>query len=686
MAAAAKRRRTEESRQRIIDIAGTGGVADRALVTIVARLREQPELLDDLSSTTAITRSVQEWMQELSQSHTLTLSTKDRRGQNLEFEWQFVSAAKVLKYFVKEIPCFAELLISKLRVTPNRFDAPWHLVFYCDEVVPGNPMKTENERKVHAFYFSFRELGRAALSREDAWIPVALLRTSVCVDVMGCLSGAARALLNDLFSGPDGLSTTGVVLPFDGSPVVFFAELGNVLGDESALKYTWDCKGAGGNVPCFVCPNVTTVKCELVDYLRSGDVVCISCSDPARFQVATDDDVWRKFDRLEESHGVLNKTRFEELEIASGQNYCPSGILADRALRPFVKPASVHTLDSMHCSVAHGIVQVEVFLLLKSAKANLGAKYSHIRTFTNLAWRFPRSSRVGNITRLVDEAHEAASDETFKAEASQMIQFLPVLEHFVDRVLMKHEDREKMRGEFASFKALCRVMKLLREVKFMGVTADRRCRLEAALSEHLRIFVTTYGEDSVKPKHHYMLHLPLQIARDGILLDCFVQERKHKIIKQSAKNIYFTADFERSVLARALLEQVRSLKRNPRTFLDGLLGATKPFPEIARDLGIVGAEIAIALDLRWGAMPIGVGDVLFLNDRVALVDACLLVDREVCLLVRLCDFLQEVSETASLWKLRERLSLVDLQFWPAWAVRQAMAWIFEADKRLLVVT
>lgn len=41
----------------------------------------------------------------------------------------------------------------------------------------------------------------------------------------------------------------------------------------------------------------------------------------------------------------------------------------------------------------------------------------------------------------------------------------------------------------------------------------------------------------VHPKHHYGLHLPGQLARCGVLLSCFVHERKHRlVVKYMAKS------------------------------------------------------------------------------------------------------------------------------------------------------
>ena len=45
--------------------------------------------------------------------------------------------------------------------------APLSLVFYCDEITPGNQLSYKNKRKTWGFYWSILELGNVALSFED---------------------------------------------------------------------------------------------------------------------------------------------------------------------------------------------------------------------------------------------------------------------------------------------------------------------------------------------------------------------------------------------------------------------------------------------------------------------------------------------------------------------------------------
>ena len=72
-----------------------------------------------------------------------------------------------LTYALAESPNFRKLVKQRLLLNPSTPEHPWTIVLYCDEVTPGNPLATLNKRRFHAFYWSFIELGTAALSNEE---------------------------------------------------------------------------------------------------------------------------------------------------------------------------------------------------------------------------------------------------------------------------------------------------------------------------------------------------------------------------------------------------------------------------------------------------------------------------------------------------------------------------------------
>jgi len=92
-----------------------------------------------------------------------------------------------LWYFVKECSKedngFKRILKQKLLEKPPTIDQPWSIIMYSDEVTPGNVLALINNRRFHAIYWTFMELGSNVLSREDAWFTI-MLEFSTWVNLM----------------------------------------------------------------------------------------------------------------------------------------------------------------------------------------------------------------------------------------------------------------------------------------------------------------------------------------------------------------------------------------------------------------------------------------------------------------------------------------------------------------------
>lgn len=130
--------------------------------------------------------------------------------------------------------------------------------------------------------------------------------------------------------------------------------------------------------------------------------------------------------------------------------------------------------------------------------------------------------------------------------------------------------------------------------------------------------VAAYGSQIIRPKHHVALHLPDQDTRD-----CFATERKNKLPKQIASFIHSSDTYERSVVSRALISNVRQLQKE---FISGVIGPK----EIAADIGL-----EVGRQLRWGGRVYHAGDLISIEkDSWLLVVGCiedgLLVKALVC--------------------------------------------------------
>ena len=161
-----------------------------------------------------------------------------------------------LTYALAESPNFRKLVKQRLLLNPSTPEHPWTIVLYCDEVTPGNPLATLNKRRFHAFYWSFIELGTAALSNEECWFILLTEFSTIVSSLTGglsaCFAGAVKAFFKDGMHMKHG----GITLSLDGEDVKLFAEMGSVLLDGGAHKYVWGARGDSGSKFAYCAKNI----------------------------------------------------------------------------------------------------------------------------------------------------------------------------------------------------------------------------------------------------------------------------------------------------------------------------------------------------------------------------------------------------------------------------------------------
>ena len=137
-----------------------------------------------------------------------------------------------------------------------------------------------------------------------------------------------------------------------------------------------------------------------------------------------------------------------------------------------------------------------------------------------------------------------------------------------------------------------------------------------------------YGEEHLKPKHHWVYDVADQMERDAgynILLDAFVVERLHRRVKRHASTIDNLRRWEGSVLAALLNTHVESLKAP--TFEAGLQGSVQQCPGF-------GAALMGSLAVDACGKRVAVGDVVLNGDVAGLVQACAFEEDSLLLIVR----------------------------------------------------
>ena len=89
---------------------------------------------------------------------------------------------------------------------------------------------------------------------------------------------------------------------------------------------------------------------------------------------------------------------------------------------------------------------------------------------------------------------------------------------------------------------------------------DGAAQLETATRNFLELHQLCCGGQHLKPKHHWMLDLGPQVRRDRMILDAFVVERQHLIVKSIAEHIRNTSQYEVSVLSSLVNVQTETVR------------------------------------------------------------------------------------------------------------------------------
>jgi hypothetical protein len=610
-------------RQRLLHLASIGKVADTALCRIANSLREEP--LDcDVSRKKLYSTYLDEYGQVEA-----TIQLPLAKGGS--FKWSLASPAKELQYFCKRVPGFRALVATALGSHGHKLS----MILYVDEATPGNVLRPQNMRKMWDIFWSIKEFGPHRLCMEEVWMPLAILRTEIVKKVDGGFGNCMRLMLRHCFvkdCGGDELSTRGVAVVLDDRTALVLIDFGKFIADLAGIQYFWNHKGSSGILPCFKCKNLVSKQCGLAGV--DPYLVTHSCTDPNRFDISSDEDVWRKFDTLAEQLSL----------ISIGFTFNACGVLSDLELRQFVKPSST-VFDWMHTALQHGVVTVDFHLFFQRCKKQHNITFPDIQVILDANWAWPK--HIGSLARqkvngFFSENREKSCALEFKAMASEMLTIFPLVRYFAEKVAQPLGNLDK---ECKSLLLACEVLDEL-------LLAKRQCAdskmLEAALRSHLDAHMACYGEDNLKPKHHAIWHTLFDLFREPLVLDTFALERKHKKMLAIADFVLRTSVFEQSVMMRAIAQQAVAMQSVQ--FKNGLVGKIAAAPrELLDDLNLAACDVASATYCI--GQTYSIGDLVFLDGRCYTVCAC-------CSAAAVGDFLVfdpmrlvgKVSDCSSRWQ------------------------------------
>jgi hypothetical protein len=439
---------------------------------------------------------------------------------------------------------FADFLKSRLLAKPPSPEEPWSVILYSDEVTPGNPLGNNNKRKFHAIYWSFLELGMNALSREESWF-VAMTEYSTIINhkVSAGLSQAFSAIIKAFFE-PNGFNMmrSGVNLPFPGGSIRLFANLKIIIQDGGAHKYMFHARGDGATKLCLLCKNVFTEKSMVVDddgsnLLRSNVI------NEEDLIPATGREIRRLARYVATKADTLGKGDFTELQQSLGVTYHPHAMLLDKSLDAVFNPTDVYMHDYMHCLFVDGVANLMIYLLfevfIKNGVHNIYETFGQYLT----SWTWPLRLHGSQLAEIFAEGRKDKHRKAkhIKCQASDILSLLSVLALFTRNVLL----RTRLRAGAKKCEDACHAFLALAELVDL-ITITARVNVDPAalrniVHKFLRLFVAAFGYEWMTPKFHWLLHFAKILARFGVLLNCFVLERKHRLPKRYATDLANTS-------------------------------------------------------------------------------------------------------------------------------------------------
>ena len=421
------------------------------------------------------------------------------------------------------------LIKRTLERHPCSADRPWGLIFYNDEVVPGNVLSADTSRKVQCVYVSFKQFGPVALSSEESWFAILACRSSSVSELHAGMSQVTAALLKAILH-PESCDpkVSGFLLKDkDGNTFRIHYRLEAFLQDGAAQKAIWNLKGDAGSKFCIFCQNLVTEKSGM-QHEEGTDILVAGQWDLTKIQQATDLEIKGTMARLVEQSGKLNKVDFGLWQQAVGWNYNTYAMLHCPELCDDLKPVSQFLHDYMHCFLVCGIFQTIMYLLLAAIESELGPIYPVFEQCLG-NWKLP-AIRSSNLATLFSKKRQTANKIacTFKSTGSEALSLLPLICYILSQLVFPNAS-QNLKEKCNAFYSLTDFIDLIQLVPLGMVTPDS---IDSAAKKFIGLCLDVGWRDWMHTKFHWCLHFGAHLRQHQQLPSCFVQERKHKVVKR----------------------------------------------------------------------------------------------------------------------------------------------------------
>lgn len=330
-------------------------------------------------------------------------------------------------------------------------------------------------------------------------------------------------------------------------------KLGAFLQDGLAHKVLFSIKGDNGTRCCLLCKNVISNNSIELEEAR----LVSGIYKEADLVLSTDDDFAASVLKTVQKKDTLSSKDFQLWQQAVGLNFNPAAMIFDPDLCRVVKPTSQWLHDWMHTFLVKGIFNTIMHLMMREAEEALGRDFYKIVFDYVKEWQLPKS-RSENLSGLFLPKRKKANDEagSFKCTASEGLSLFSIFTCLLLQVVAPIGACAKA---IAVMVALANVLELLQACAVPGITSPER--LAAAIEAFLQASIAAGWHDAWHPKFHWVVHLPAQLRKWGILPACWVQERKHKLAKRFGNLQQNTTNYERSILLQLLGQTLADMQQ-----------------------------------------------------------------------------------------------------------------------------
>jgi len=442
--------------------------------------------------------------------------------------------------------------------------SPWNLILYQDGIDASDGLAKNHSRKTCIFYWSFKEFGMRALAHEQVWGIVTNVRVDECKVIDGGVARVFEKVLDEFFGAAANMAIAGATMRIDGSirgeaskTATIYAKVGIILADIPALKEIVECIGHSGMKFCCLCMDCVQQKSD-IPLPADHAVNFAQQTSLSRFKLHSNGTIKatvRRVNALHDQHiaGALTQEEYRLRCQMLGWSWTSANILLNA--RYDIRLADVIMYDWAHCYVHDGLADNELGQCMKAVPREL-ASFEELGDYV-AKFTFPKCHP--NPDHLFDAAANRNNRKkgSISCTGSEFLTLAPIVHRYFAEVVSKRASPE-FKNHALSMVACCAVVMMLVSQVILALKADE---LAIAISAHIELYLLVYGAEEMRPKHHYVLHLPHMLRRFGFLFSTFVHERKRRLAKRYMQPRRTLKSFERGVMEDITCHQIWELEQ-----------------------------------------------------------------------------------------------------------------------------